>query len=300
MRILLFLLTNAAVLLLISILFHVLGLGDYMHQRGVPLSLDGLLLSSTVIGMSGSFISLAMSKWMAKQSMGVHVIERPTNQTEAWLVEVIRRQSQRLGIGMPEVGIFNAPEPNAFATGMSKNSSLVAVSTGLLQRMNQDEVEAVLGHEMSHVANGDMVTMGLLQGVVNTFVYFFASIAGYVVDRVLLRSGDDDRESYGYGPAYYVTQMIAQLLLSVLATMIVMWFSRHREFRADAGGAQLAGRTKMVEALRALQRAHEPQDLPGELAAFGISGGMRSGFSKLFLSHPPLEERIAALQNPRG
>lgn len=300
MRILLFLLTNAAVLLLISILFHVLGLGDYMHQRGVPLSLDGLLLSSAVIGMSGSFISLAMSKWMAKQSMGVHVIERPSNQTEAWLVDVIRRQSQRLGIGMPEVGIFNAPEPNAFATGMSRNSSLVAVSTGLLQRMNQDEVEAVLGHEMSHVANGDMVTMGLLQGVVNTFVYFFASIAGYLVDRVLLRSGDDDRQSYGYGPAYYVTQMIAQLLLSVLATMIVMWFSRHREFRADAGGAQLAGRTKMIEALRALQRAHEPQDLPGELAAFGISGGMRSGFSKLFLSHPPLEERIAALQNPRG
>jgi heat shock protein HtpX len=297
MRILLFLLTNAAVLLLISILFHVLGLGDYMHQRGVPLSLDSLLLSSAVIGMSGSFVSLAMSKWMAKKSMGVHVIDQPANQTEAWLVGTIRRQSQRLGIGMPEVGIFNTPEPNAFATGMSKNNSLVAVSTGLLQRMNPDEIEAVLGHEMSHVANGDMVTMGLLQGVVNTFVYFFASIAGYVVDRVLLRSDDDDRA--GYGPGYYITQMVAQLLLSVIATMIVMWFSRRREFRADAGGAQLAGRTKMVEALRALQRAHEPHDLPGEMAAFGISGGMGSGFSKLFLSHPPLEERIAALQNQR-
>jgi heat shock protein HtpX len=297
MRILLFLLTNAAVLLLISILFHVLGLGDYMHQRGVPLSLDSLLLSSAVIGMSGSFVSLAMSKWMAKKSMGVHVIDQPANQTEAWLVDTIRRQSQRLGIGMPEVGIFNTPEPNAFATGMSKNNSLVAVSTGLLQRMNPDEIEAVLGHEMSHVANGDMVTMGLLQGVVNTFVYFFASIAGYVVDRVLLRSDDDDRS--GYGPGYYITQMVAQLLLSVIATMIVMWFSRRREFRADAGGAQLAGRTKMVEALRALQRAHEPHDLPGEMAAFGISGGMGSGFSKLFLSHPPLEERIAALQNQR-
>ncbi|MCF7969395.1 MAG: protease HtpX [Methylococcaceae bacterium] len=297
MRILLFLLTNAAVLLLISILFHVLGLGDYMHQRGVPLSLDSLLLSSAVIGMSGSFVSLAMSKWMAKKSMGVHVIDQPANQTEAWLVDTIRRQSQRLGIGMPEVGIFNTPEPNAFATGMSKNNSLVAVSTGLLQRMNPDEIEAVLGHEMSHVANGDMVTMGLLQGVVNTFVYFFASIAGYVVDRVLLRSDDDDRA--GYGPGYYITQMVAQLLLSVIATMIVMWFSRRREFRADAGGAQLAGRTKMVEALRALQRAHEPHDLPGEMAAFGISGGMGSGFSKLFLSHPPLEERIAALQNQR-
>jgi heat shock protein HtpX len=297
MRILLFLLTNAAVLLLISILFHVLGLGDYMHQRGVPLSLDSLLLSSAVIGMSGSFVSLAMSKWMAKKSMGVHVIDQPANQTEAWLLDTIRRQSQRLGIGMPEVGIFNTPEPNAFATGMSKNNSLVAVSTGLLQRMNPDEIEAVLGHEMSHVANGDMVTMGLLQGVVNTFVYFFASIAGYVVDRVLLRSDDDDRS--GYGPGYYITQMVAQLLLSVIATMIVMWFSRRREFRADAGGAQLAGRTKMVEALRALQRAHEPHDLPGEMAAFGISGGMGSGFSKLFLSHPPLEERIAALQNQR-
>ena len=297
MRILLFLLTNAAVLLLISILFHVLGLGDYMHQRGVPLGLDSLLLSSAVIGMSGSFVSLAMSKWMAKKSMGVHVIDQPANQTEAWLVDTIRRQSQRLGIGMPEVGIFNTPEPNAFATGMSKNNSLVAVSTGLLQRMNPDEIEAVLGHEMSHVANGDMVTMGLLQGVVNTFVYFFASIAGYVVDRVLLRSDDDDRA--GYGPGYYITQMVAQLLLSVIATMIVMWFSRRREFRADAGGAQLAGRTKMVEALRALQRAHEPHDLPGEMAAFGISGGMGSGFSKLFLSHPPLEERIAALQNQR-
>ena len=296
MRILLFLLTNAAVLLLISVLFHLLGLGNYLHQNGVPLSLDGLLMTSAVIGMSGSFISLLMSKWMAKQSMGVHVIEQPANQTEQWLVDTVHRQAQRLGIGMPEVGIFNTPEPNAFATGMSKNSSLVAVSTGLLHQMDPDAVEAVLGHEMSHVANGDMVTMGLLQGVVNTFVYFFATIAGYVVDRVLLRSGDDDRG--GYGPAYYITQMVAQVLLSILATMIVMWFSRWREFRADAGGAQLAGRAKMIEALRALQRAHDHPDLPGELAAFGISGG-GSGFSRLFLSHPPLEERIAALQNAR-
>lgn len=298
MRILLFLLTNAAVLLLISIIFHVLGLGNYLHQRGVPLSLDSLLLSSAVIGMSGSFISLMMSKWMAKKSMGVHVIEQPGNQTEQWLVETIQRQATRLGIGMPEVGIFNTPEPNAFATGMSKNSSLVAVSTGLLQRMSADEVEAVLGHEMSHVANGDMVTMGLLQGVVNTFVYFFASIAGYVVDRVLLRSGDDDR-GYGYGPAYYITQMLAQLVLSILASMIVMWFSRYREFHADAGGADLAGKAKMIGALRALQRAHDHQDLPGELAAFGINGGMASGLQKLFLSHPPLEERIAALEGRR-
>lgn len=298
MRILLFLLTNAAVLLLISIVFHVLGLGDFLHQRGVPLSLDQLLISSAVIGMSGSFISLMMSKWMAKQSMGVHVIEQPGNATEQWLVDTIARQARRLNIGMPEVGIFDSPDPNAFATGMSRNASLVAVSTGLLQRMNADEVEAVLGHEMSHVANGDMVTMGLLQGVVNTFVYFFASIAGYLVDRVLLRSGDDER-GYGYGPGYYITQMVAQVLLSILATMIVMWFSRRREFRADADGAELAGRGKMIDALRALQRAHEPADLPGELAAFGINGGISSGFQRLFLSHPPLEERIAALQSGR-
>lgn len=299
MRILLFMLTNAAVLLLISIIFHVLGLGDYLRQSGLPLSLDRVLISSALIGMTGSFISLMMSKWMAKQSTGLYVIGQPSNQTEQWLLETVARQASTLGIGMPEVGIFNTPEPNAFATGMSRNSSLVAVSTGLLQRMSPDEVEAVLGHEMSHVANGDMVTMGLLQGVVNTFVYFFATLAGILVDRMLLRSGDDDRGYSGYGPAYYVTQMVAQILLSVLATMIVMWFSRYREFHADRGGAKLAGRYGMINALRALQRAHEHQDLPGELAAFGISGGMASGFQKLFMSHPPLEERIAALQQAR-
>lgn len=297
MRIFLFLLTNAAVLLLISIIFHFLGLGNYLSQRGVHLNLDSLLLMSAVIGMSGSFISLVMSKWMAKQSMGVFVIGQPSNTTEQWLVETVAHQARRAGIGMPEVGIFDSPEPNAFATGMSKNSALVAVSTGLLHHMGADEVEAVLGHEISHVANGDMVTMGLLQGVVNTFVYFFATIAGHLVDRVLFRSGDDDRG--GYGPAYYITQMLAQVVLSILATIIVMWFSRWREFRADAGGASLAGRGKMIDALRALQRAHEHEDLPGQLAAFGINGGMAHGLRKLFLSHPPLEERIAALQNQR-
>jgi heat shock protein HtpX len=297
MRIFLFLLTNAAVLLLISIIFHFLGLGNYLSQRGVHLNLDSLLLMSAVIGMSGSFISLMMSKWMAKQSMGVFVIGQPSNATEQWLVETVAHQARRAGIGMPEVGIFDSPEPNAFATGMSKNSALVAVSTGLLHHMGADEVEAVLGHEISHVANGDMVTMGLLQGVVNTFVYFFATIAGHLVDRVLFRSGDDDRG--GYGPAYYITQMLAQVVLSILATIIVMWFSRWREFRADAGGASLAGRGKMIDALRALRRAHEHEDLPGQLAAFGINGGMAHGLQKLFLSHPPLEERIAALQNQR-
>lgn len=294
MRIFLFLLTNAAVLLLVSVLFHVFGLGHYFSSQGIPVRLDNLLISSAVIGMSGSFISLMMSKWMAKQSMGVYVIDSPRNQTESWLVETVAKQAKILGIGMPEVGMFNAAEPNAFATGMSRNSALVAVSTGLLERMRPEEVEAVLGHEMSHVANGDMVTMGLLQGVVNTFVYFLATIAGYIVDRALFRSSDDDRG--GVGPAYYITQMIAQIVLSILATIIVMAFSRWREYRADAGGAKLAGAQGMINALRALQRAHEPQDLPGELAAFGISGGMGGGLSNLFLSHPPLEDRIKALE----
>lgn len=294
MRILLFLLTNGAVLLLISIIFHFLGLEHVLRRSGVGLNLDSLLIYSAVIGMSGSFISLLMSKWMAKQSMGVYVIEQPSNTTESWLVETVRRQAQAAGIGMPEVGIFQSPDPNAFATGMSKNNALVAVSTGLLNSMGADEVEAVLGHEISHVANGDMVTLGLIQGVVNTFVIFFAKIIGFFVDRVLLRSGDDDRGGYGIG--YFITEMIAQIVLSILATMIVMWFSRWREFRADAGGANLAGREKMIGALRALQRAHDPQPLPGEMAAFGINSG---GMSKLFMSHPPLEERIAALQGMR-
>jgi heat shock protein HtpX len=296
MRILLFLLTNAAVLLLISLVFNLLGLGTYLQQQGVNLDLNALLIMSAVIGMSGSFISLVISKWMAKQSMGVHVIDQPTNSSEKWLLETVRRQAQQNGIGMPEVGIFDAPEPNAFATGMSKNNALVAVSTGLLQTMKADEVEAVLGHEMSHVTNGDMVTLGLIQGVVNTFVYFFASIAGHLIDRALFRSEDN---RVGYGPAYYITQMVAQVLLSILATMIVMWFSRWREFRADAGGARLAGRQKMVGALRALQRSHDHRDLPGEFSAFGINGRMSYGLQKLFMSHPPLEERIAALENAR-
>jgi heat shock protein HtpX len=294
MRILLFLLTNGAVLLLISIIFHFLGLEHVLRRSGVGLNLDSLLISSAAFGMGGAFISLAISKWMAKRSMGVYVIERPTNTTESWLVETVRRQAQAAGIGMPEVGIFQSPDPNAFATGMSKNSALVAVSTGLLNSMGADEVEAVLGHEISHVANGDMVTLGLIQGVVNTFVIFFAKIIGYFVDRVLLRSGDDERGGYGIG--YFITEMIAQVVLSILASMIVMWFSRWREYRADAGGANLAGREKMIGALRALQRAHDPQPLPGEMAAFGINAG---GMSKLFMSHPPLEERIAALQGMR-
>jgi heat shock protein HtpX len=290
MRIFLFLATNAAILVVISIVFNLLGLSGVLDAKGVNLDLNALLIMSAVIGMTGSFISLLMSKWSAKNAMGVHVIDRPENQTERWLVDTVAKLAREAGIGMPEVGVFQAPEANAFATGMNKNSALVAVSTGLLQTMNADEVEAVLGHEISHVSNGDMVTMALMQGVVNTFVYFFATIIGHVVDRTVFKSERD------YGPAYYVTQLVAQIVLGILASMLVMWFSRYREFRADAGGARLAGREKMIGALRALQRAHEPQSLPGQLAAFGING---DGVMRLFMSHPPLSERIAALQNNR-
>lgn len=293
MRIFLFLATNAAILVVVSVVFQLLGLEGVLAQNGVDLNLQALLIMSAVIGFTGSFISLAMSKFLAKRSMGVQVIEQPSNRTEQWLVDTVRRQAQQAGIGMPEVGIFNAPEPNAFATGMNRNNALVAVSTGLLQNMNTDEVEAVLGHEISHVSNGDMVTMGLIQGVVNTFVIFLSRVVGHVVDRVVFKT------ERGYGPAYYITSIVAQIFLSILASMIVMWFSRRREFRADAGGASLAGRQKMIGALQALQRAHEPHDLPGEFAAFGIAGGMGAGLKKLFLSHPPLEERIAALQQGR-
>lgn len=293
MRIILFLLTNMAVLLLISIIFKFLGVEQYLYQSGVNLNLQALLITSAAYGMIGSFISLLMSKWMAKRSMGVFVIEQPSNQTEQWLVNSVARMAQQAGIGMPEVGIFDSPDPNAFATGFNKNAALVAVSSGLLQRMSAEEVEAVLGHEISHVANGDMVTLGLLQGVVNTFVIFFARIIGFFVDRVLLRS--DGRE--GVGPGFFIAQMVAQVVLSILASMIVMWFSRYREFKADQGGARLAGRQKMISALQALQRAHDPQPLPGEFAAFGINAG---GMSRLFMSHPPLEERIAALQDYRN
>ena len=290
MRILLFLATNVAIMAAITIIFNLLGLKSTLDAQGVNLNLDALLVMSAIIGMTGSIISLFMSKWSAKNAMGVHVIDYPQNQTEQWLVGIVTRQAQQAGIGMPEVGIFDSPDPNAFATGANRNSALVAVSTGLLRNMSAEEVEAVLGHEISHVANGDMVTMALMQGVVNTFVYFFATVIGHVVDRVVFKT------ERGYGPAYYITQMVAQIALSILASMLVMWFSRYREFRADAGGANLAGRQKMINALRALQRSHEQPQLPGELAAFGINGG---GVQRLFMSHPPLEERIEALQQMR-
>ena len=290
MRIALFLATNAAILVLISIVFQVFGFEGILAENGVDLNLQALLVMSAVIGFGGSFISLAMSKFMAKRAMGVKIIEQPANSTEQWLVSTVQRQAQQAGIGMPEVGIFEAAEPNAFATGMSRNNALVAVSTGLMRNMSSDEVEAVLGHEVSHVSNGDMVTMGLIQGVINTFVIFASRVIGHVVDRVVFKT------ERGYGPAYFIVSIVAQIFLSILASIIVMWFSRRREYRADAGGASLAGRGKMIGALQALQRQQNPHDLPGEFAAFGISGGLGDGIKKLFMTHPPLQERIAALQ----
>ncbi len=285
-RILLFLATNLAILVVLSIVAQVLGLDRYLAMRGG--GLGGLLIFAALFGFGGAFISLAISKWMAKRAMGVRVIEQPRTSTESWLVDTVRRQAQAAGVGMPEVGIFESPEPNAFATGASRNKSLVAVSSGLLQRMNQNEVEAVLGHEISHVANGDMVTLTLIQGVVNTFVIFLSRIIGNIVDRALFRSED------GRGPAYFISVIVSEIVLGILASIIVAWFSRQREFRADRGGAHLAGRQNMIGALERLKAAHEP--LPAQLAAFGItSGDGPRGFQRLFLSHPPLNERIAAL-----
>ena len=290
-RILLFLATNFAVMALIGVVFQLLGIQGMLQSNGVDLNLQAVMVMSLIVGFSGSIISLFMSKSMAKRSMGVRVIEQPANNAERWLVETVYRQADKAGIGRPEVGIFDSLQPNAFATGANKNAALVAVSTGLLNAMTQDEVEAVLGHEVSHVANGDMVTMALIQGVVNTFVMFLSTVIGHIVDRVVFKT------ERGHGPAYYITSIIAQLVLSVLATMIVMWFSRQREFRADRGGAELAGRQKMIASLRRLQQSHATEDLPDQMAAFGIAGSVGEGIKALFLSHPPLEQRIAALEN---
>lgn len=290
-RILLFVATNFAVLMVISLVFKLLGLEGLLQQNNVDLNLRAVLVYAGVIGFAGSAISLFMSKGMAKRSMGVQIIERASTPFEHWLMQTVAQQSQASGIKMPEVGIFNSPDPNAFATGWNRNDALVAVSSGLLQHMTKDEVEAVVGHEISHVANGDMVTLTLIQGVVNTFVVFLSTVIGHVIDRVVFKT------EQGHGPAYFIVSMIAQVLLSILATMVVMWFSRYREFKADAGGARLTSNHKMANALRRLQSAHEPRDLPsGEFAAFGISGGIGDGLKRLFMSHPPLEERIAVLE----
>jgi len=290
LRIILFLATNIGILLVLSVTMRLLGIDSMLEQQGGGLNLTGLLIFAALFGMGGAFISLAMSKWLAKKTMAVQLIERPANATEQWLTATVQSQARQAGIAMPEVGIFNSPAPNAFATGMNKNAALVAVSSGLLEQMNRDEVEAVLGHEISHVANGDMVTLTLVQGVVNTFVIFFSRIIGHMVDRLVFKV------QRGHGPGFWIGTIAAQLILSIVASIIVMWFSRYREFRADAGGARLAGREKMIAALRQLQRSSQPPSMPDEMQAFGIAGGRSAGWKKLFMTHPPLEERIAALE----
>ncbi|MCK9201819.1 MAG: protease HtpX [Gallionella sp.] len=291
-RIFLFVLTNLAVVAVISVTLRLLGVDRWVTETG-GIDFGALLVMSAVIGFAGSIISLLMSKWSAKRMVGAQVIETPSDPTERWLVETVRRQADAAGIGMPEVAIYDAPDVNAFATGWNRNAALVAVSTGLLHNMGRDEVEAVLAHEISHVANGDMVTLALIQGVVNTFVIFLSKLFGYFVDRVLLKN--DGRDGPGIG--MFVAEIAAQLVLGVLASTIVMWFSRQREFRADAGGANLAGREKMIAALERLKVNHEQATLPEQMAAFGISGG--KGFAKLFMTHPPLDERIEALRSGR-
>jgi len=287
-RIFLLLVTNLAVLAVLTIVAHLIGLDRWLAVRGS--SLGALLAFAAVFGFGGAFVSLLMSKWMARNAMGVRVIRQPTTPTEQWLVNLVARLARAADVGMPEVGVFDSPDPNAFATGYSRDSALVAVSTGLLAAMNEQEIEAVLGHELTHVANGDMVTLTLIQGVVNTFVIFLSRIIGNLVDRALFRSED------GRGPAYFVSVLASQILLGILASMIVMAFSRWREFRADRGGAHLAGIPNMIAALEALKRAHEP--LPSrQFASFGItSGPVSRGIQALFMSHPPLDERIAALR----
>ena len=291
-RILLFLVTNLAVVLVLSVAMKVLGIDQYIAAQGG--SAFGLLVFAAVFGFGGALISLAMSKWSAKRMMGVRLIDQPRDNVERWLVDTVRRQAQEAGIGMPEVGIFDSPEPNAFATGANKNKALVAVSTGLLQRMRKEEVEAVLGHEVGHVANGDMVTLTLIQGVVNTFVIFLARIIGNFVDKAIFKNEN------GGGIGYFVVVIVCEILLGILASVIVMWFSRKREFRADAAGALLASPQAMVGALEALKRAHQPEGLPQQMAAFGINAGVPGGIQRFFMSHPPLDERIDALKRQHG
>ncbi len=289
-RIGLFIVTNLAILVVLSVVLRLLGVDSLLAENGSDLNIQALLIFSAVVGMTGSFISLAMSKWSAKRMTGAKVITQPQNKTQQWLMETVRRQASQAGIKMPEVAIYESPDVNAFATGMSRNNALVAVSSGLIESMKMDEAEAVLAHEISHVANGDMVTLALIQGVVNTFVIFASRVVGHIVDRVVLKN------QRGYGIGYFVASMVAQVVFGILASTIVMYFSRQREFKADAGAAKLAGSQKMIAALQRLQSIHQPSKLPEQMAAFGINGGMAEGFKKLFLSHPPLEERIAALR----
>ncbi len=288
-RIFLFLLTNIAIMVILSVTLRVLGIESLLAENGSDLNLNALVIFSGIFGFGGAFISLAISKWMAKRMTGAIVIESPSNNVEKWLLETVEKQSKIVGIKMPEVAIFPSPQMNAFATGASKNKALVAVSQGLLDSMTQGEIEAVVGHEMSHVANGDMVTLTLIQGVVNTFVIFFSRVIGHVVDRVILKN------QRGHGIGYFVTTIFAHIVLSILASVIVMYFSRKREYVADTGGADLAGHQNMINALKRLGQK-EPEALPEQLAAFGIGEKPKTGWRELWSSHPPLEDRIKALE----
>ena len=287
-RIFYFLVTNLAIVLVLSITMRLLGVEPFLNANG--LNLNSLLIFATVMGFGGAFISLAISKWSAKQMSGAVTIETPKTPDEIWLMNIVKKQSQAVDIQMPEVAIFNSPAVNAFATGMSRNSSLVAVSSGLLEMMTKDEAEAVIGHEISHIANGDMVTLTLIQGVVNTFVLFFSRVIGYTVDKVVFKTRQ------GTGPAFFITMIISELLLGVLASIVVMWFSRQREYRADFGGGQLAGKQKMIAALQRLKTQYETSALPKSIAALGISGEQGMGLKELFSTHPSLDDRIARLQ----
>ena len=287
-RIFYFLVTNLAIVFVLSITMRLLGVEPFLNANG--LNLNSLLIFAAVMGFGGAFISLAISKWSAKQMSGAVTIDNPKTPDEIWLMNIVKNQSQAVGIQMPEVAIFNSPVVNAFATGMSRNSSLVAVSSGLLEMMTKDEAEAVIGHEISHIANGDMVTLTLIQGVVNTFVLFFSRVIGYTVDKVIFKTRE------GTGPAFFITMIISELLLGVLASIVVMWFSRQREYRADIGGGQLAGKQKMIAALQRLKVQYESSALPKSIAALGISGEQGMGLKELFSTHPSLDDRIARLQ----
>ncbi|CAA0091547.1 Protease HtpX [BD1-7 clade bacterium] len=295
MRIALFLVTNIAVLVVLAIVMHIFGINSYLAQDGSGLNLSVLLFMSAVMGFTGSFISLFISKWMAKKSMGVKLVSNPQTPDEIWLMETVAELAAKAGVKMPEVGIFPAAQANAFATGWNRNDALVAVSLGLLQRFDRDQIKAVLGHELGHVANGDMVTLSLIQGVVNTFVIFLSRVVGYVIDQAIFKSRS------GFGPGYFITVIVTQIVFSILASMIVMRFSRWREFRADRAGAQLAGTASMIGALQRLQTESEnPPEMPDAIEAFGIRSGKTSGILALFASHPPIEDRIKALQQSQA
>jgi heat shock protein HtpX len=289
-RIALFIITNLAIMFILSIVLNLLGVDRILEAQGTGLDLKNLIIFAAVFGFGGSFISLAISKWTAKRLTGAHVITSAENETEAWLLQTVSRQAEMAGIGIPEVAVYDSPDINAFATGMRRNNALVAVSTGLLRAMNRNEAEAVLAHEVSHVANGDMITLALIQGIVNTFVIVLSRVVGHIIDRVVFRT---ERE---HGPAFYITTIVAQMVFGVLASIVVFWFSRQREFRADGGSARIVGREKMIAALERLRKSANQTHLPDQMAAFGISGNMGSGLKRLFMTHPPLEERIEALK----